>query len=103
MTFDGDDYLQRASVGFQDEDQLWFVVTKIDAGGVNHSADGIITYGGWGAGRWHIRANNGTQFRGKVYVDGNASAGTRVRKAMQQIKASAHDVRIHVQATKNNK
>ena len=32
--------------GFQDEDQLWFVVTEIDAGGVNHSADGIITYGG---------------------------------------------------------
>ena len=64
------------SVGFQDEDQLWFVVTEIDAGGVNHSADGIITYGGWGAGRWHIRANNGTQFRGKVYVDGNALGTT---------------------------
>ncbi|MEC8792089.1 MAG: hypothetical protein VXX29_12735, partial [Verrucomicrobiota bacterium] len=25
LTFDGDDYLQKASVGFQDEDQLWFV------------------------------------------------------------------------------
>lgn len=37
----------------------------------------------------------------KFYVDGNASAGTRVRKAMQTIKASAHDVRTHVQATKN--
>ncbi len=43
-----------------------------------------------------------TDYR-KFYVDGNASAGTRVRKAMQQIKASAHDVRVHVQATKNNK
>ena len=38
----------------------------------------------------------------KFYVDGNASAGTRVRKAMQKIKTSAHDVRIHVQATKNS-
>jgi len=38
----------------------------------------------------------------KFYVDGNSSAGTRVRKAMQQIKASAGDVRTHVQATKNN-
>jgi len=38
----------------------------------------------------------------KFYIDGNASAGTRVRKAMQQIKSSAHGVRIHVQATKNN-
>ena len=38
----------------------------------------------------------------KFYVDGNASAGTRVRKVMQQIKSSAHDVRTHVQATKNS-
>ena len=38
----------------------------------------------------------------KFYVDGNSSAGTRVRKAMQQIKTSAGDVRTHVQATKNN-
>ena len=37
----------------------------------------------------------------KFYVDGNSSAGTRVRKAMQQIKASAGEVRTHVQATKN--
>ena len=39
----------------------------------------------------------------KFYVEGNASAGTRVRKAMQQIKASAHDVRTHVQTTKKSK
>jgi len=37
----------------------------------------------------------------KFYGDGNSSAGTRVRKAMQQIKTSAHGVRIHVQTTKN--
>ena len=37
----------------------------------------------------------------KFYGDGNSSAGTRVRKAMQQIKTSAHDVRVHVQTTKN--
>ena len=37
----------------------------------------------------------------KFYVDGNSSAGTRVRKAMQQIKVSAGEVRTHVQATKN--
>ena len=29
----------------------------------------------------------------KFYVDGNASAGTRVRKVMQQIKSEAHTVR----------
>ncbi len=38
----------------------------------------------------------------KFYGDGNSSAGTRVRKAMQQIKSSAHEVRTHVQATKNS-
>ena len=38
----------------------------------------------------------------KFYAEGNASAGTRVRKAMQQIKTSAHDVRTHVQTTKND-
>ncbi len=37
----------------------------------------------------------------KFYVDGNSSAGTRVRKIMQQIKTAAGNVRTHVQATKN--
>ena len=39
----------------------------------------------------------------KFYNDGNLSAGTRVRKAMQALKTSAQDVRTHVQATKNNR
>ncbi len=39
----------------------------------------------------------------KFYGEGNASAGSRIRKAMQQVKTSAQDVRVHVQATKNNK
>ena len=38
----------------------------------------------------------------KFYNQGNSSAGTRVRKAMQQVKASAHEVRTHVQTTKNS-
>ncbi len=37
----------------------------------------------------------------KFYGDGNKAAGTRVRKVMQQIKTAAHDVRVHVQSTKN--
>ena len=39
----------------------------------------------------------------KFYGNGNASAGTRVRNAMQTLKASAQEVRVHVQSTKNNK
>jgi len=39
----------------------------------------------------------------KFYGDGNASAGTRVRKAMQEVKATAQEVRVHVQETKNTK
>lgn len=37
----------------------------------------------------------------KFYDDGNAAAGTRVRKAMQTVKTTAQDVRLHVQETKN--
>ena len=35
------------------------------------------------------------------FVDGNNSAGTRVRKAMQNIKVLAQQVRIEVQDQKN--
>jgi len=35
------------------------------------------------------------------FVEGNNSAGTRVRKAMQSIKATAQLVRIEVQEQKN--
>ena len=35
------------------------------------------------------------------FVDGNNSAGTRVRKAMQDVKALAQEVRVEVQDQKN--
>ena len=35
------------------------------------------------------------------FVDGNNSAGTRVRKAMQAIKSLAQEVRVEVQDQKN--
>jgi hypothetical protein len=40
---------------------------------------------------------------GKFYGEGNASAGSRIRKAMQQVKTNAQDVRVHVQSTKNDR
>ena len=36
------------------------------------------------------------------FQDGNKSAGTRIRKAMQTIKTSAQGVRTHVQEVKNS-
>jgi hypothetical protein len=36
------------------------------------------------------------------FVEGNNSAGTRLRKAMQQIKNMAQDVRVEVQRQKNS-
>ena len=39
----------------------------------------------------------------KFYNGSNSSAGTRVRKVMQEIKNTAHAVRLHVQATKNDR
>ena len=35
------------------------------------------------------------------FIDGNNSAGTRVRKAMQNVKSLAQDVRVEVQDQKN--
>jgi len=36
------------------------------------------------------------------FVEGNNSAGTRVRKAMQNVKALAQEVRTEVQSQKNS-
>ena len=36
------------------------------------------------------------------FVDGNNSAGTRVRKAMQAVKSLAQEVRVEVQDQKNS-
>ena len=36
------------------------------------------------------------------FIEGNNSAGTRVRKAMQVVKQLAQDVRIEVQEQKNS-
>ena len=35
------------------------------------------------------------------FVEGNNSAGTRVRKAMQTVKAMAQEIRVEVQDQKN--
>ena len=44
---------------------------------------------------------NDTQNDVSKFVEGNNSAGTRVRKAMQTIKSLAQDVRVEVQDQKN--
>ena len=38
----------------------------------------------------------------KFYEKGNNAAGTRVRKAMQEVKAAAQEIRVDVQNTKNS-
>ncbi len=38
---------------------------------------------------------------GKFYDKGNNAAGTRIRKAMQEVKALAQDIRKEVQERKN--
>ena len=35
------------------------------------------------------------------FVEGNNSAGTRIRKAMQTVKSLAQDIRVEVQEQKN--
>lgn len=38
----------------------------------------------------------------RFYEKGNKAAAVRIRKAMQDVKKLAQDLRIHVQDTKNN-
>ena len=38
----------------------------------------------------------------RKFIEGNNSAGTRVRKAMQTVKKLAQEVRVEVQDQKNN-
>ena len=38
----------------------------------------------------------------KFYDKGNNAAGTRVRKAMQEVKSAAQEIRVDVQNTKNS-
>ena len=45
---------------------------------------------------------NSIEVDAEKFVEGNNSAGTRVRKAMQQIKNMAQDVRVEVQKQKNS-
>ena len=43
-----------------------------------------------------------TQNDVEKFNNGNKSAGTRIRKAMQEIKGLAQEVRLHVQSIKKN-
>ena len=45
---------------------------------------------------------NDTQSDVTKFVEGNNSAGTRVRKAMQAVKSLAQEVRVEVQDQKNS-
>jgi hypothetical protein len=45
---------------------------------------------------------NDTQSDMTKFVEGNSSAGTRVRKAMQSIKGLAQELRVEVQNQKNS-
>jgi hypothetical protein len=45
---------------------------------------------------------NDSQSDVSKFIEGNNSAGTRVRKAMQAVKALAQEVRIEVQDQKNS-
>lgn len=38
----------------------------------------------------------------KFYEKGNKAAGTRIRKAMQELKNSAQEIRVEIQTIKNS-
>ena len=45
---------------------------------------------------------NSVELDAEKFVEGNNSAGTRLRKAMQNIKSLAQEVRVEVQNQKNS-
>ena len=45
---------------------------------------------------------NSVETDAEKFVEGNNSAGTRLRKAMQNIKSLAQEVRVEVQNQKNS-
>ena len=50
-----------------------------------------------------VEVLNEVQSDVQKFMNGNGSAGTRVRKAMQEVKKLAQEVRLEVQQIKNNK
>ena len=76
VSFDGDDYLKRNSSNIDDYDQTWFLVFEVTTGSVASGGEGLIGYAGWSDG-WHVRANNNSEFKGKLYKNGGALASTQ--------------------------
>jgi hypothetical protein len=55
--------------------------------------------------RFHELQNLVNSFEGdfeKFYVKGNKSAGVRIRKAMNELKKKAQEIRLEVQAIKSS-
>ena len=67
IEFDGNDILTTDSLNdVNNSDQTWFIVARVDIGGVSNAGDGIIAYDQWAEGNWQIQASNTSQFRGRV-------------------------------------
>ena len=76
ISFDGDDYLTKNPSNISDFDQTWLLVTEINTGSVTNSGQGLIAYSNWGDG-WHVRANNNSNFRGKLYKNSGTLGTTQ--------------------------
>ena len=45
VSFDGDDFLQRGFSNILNFSQTWFIVARVDSGGIDNNGDSLLSYG----------------------------------------------------------
>ena len=66
VSFDGDDFLQRGFSNILNFSQTWFIVARVDSGGIDNNGDSLLSYGFAGEGRWELRSQNQNSFNSKI-------------------------------------
>ncbi len=79
ISFDGGDLLKRNYSNILEYDQTWFIVARVDTGGIDNNGDSLISYGGGLDGRWELRANNASNFTSKIAKNGSWLQGTETK------------------------
>ncbi|MEC7543382.1 MAG: cadherin repeat domain-containing protein, partial [Verrucomicrobiota bacterium] len=66
ISFDGDDFLQRAFSNVLNRNLTCFLVARVDTGGISSAQDALLSYGNGGNGKWELRSANAATFNSKL-------------------------------------
>ena len=55
-----------ASLNILNFSQTWFIVARVDSGGIDNNGDSLLSYGFAGEGRWELRSQNQSSFNSKI-------------------------------------